>query len=404
MLPPSLIARLAAHWVAYYAAIFEALSCCRPQIRAWLLGKQSWLRSLLIRAGVHNWLHSATSTLGASALTTAAYVIGLVADIGMRATAFESATVLGLVLVSSAWLQLDWAMVWAKYLFPYLVWDAPEHANEPHLIDEATGKPLVGLSIDDVPCTFEKFGPSKIEACLRLLEEHGARATLFVMSQELVKHDKDAKVSDTLVNAVTRGHELGNHDLLDVKTVRRSGKELTAVIRECDEVIASLVQRAGGKWQDWREFEAGRETSPGKEEAKLQQGKRALEVDMQKVGMDNKGFRNPLQLAIHGEPIKWFRPGGGFFTPEMIRIAARHGYSTVLGTCFPVDTHMPLSHNVWYLRRRCGPGKIIIVHDRPNLLQTLQGVLPHLCSKYKLVPLSKLFEEAAKSKKPRKGD
>lgn len=399
MLPLSLVLRLAAHWVAYYAAIFEALSIVKPQLKTWLRKKKSWLQVAMVKAGMYKWALAAPSTLGASAMTTIAYVIGLVADIGMRATAFESATVLGTVFALSAWLQLDWAVVCAQYFFPYLIWAAPEHEEDPHLVDDETGKPLVGLSIDDVPCTFEKFGPSKIDACLRLLEEHGARATLMVMSQELAKHDKDAQVSDTLADAVTRGHELGNHDLLDVKTVRRSAQDLTSALRECDEAIASLMSRAGRTWQGWSEFEAGGEASP-KKAGSTPDGNRVLGI--QSVGLDNKGFRDPMALAQCGEPIKWFRPGGGFFRPEMIRIAARHGYSTVLGNCFPVDTHMPVDHNVWYLRRRCGPGKIIILHDRPKLLPTLHKVLPDLCSKYKVVPLSTLFEAAAKAKRQTK--
>jgi len=374
----------------YYVALFEALSWFGPRVKAWLLS------SIPNAPGLYKWLISSLSIVGAFLVVTLSNISGLVVDMGMREALAEDAAVLILILVVSAWLQLEWVINWARWLFPHLVLAAPEHDDVPGLVDEETGKPLVGLSIDDVPSTFEKFGPSKIEACLQLLEEHGARATLFVMSQELAKHDAHAHVSDALVGAVSRGHELGNHDVLDVKTVLRSSKDLAAALRECDETISGLMQRAHRPWQGWDQFEAGLEAQSDKAEDDATTTNTI-------VFDDGAGSRDPMEQALRGEPIKWFRPGGGFFGPQMIRIAARHGYATALGNCFSFDTHMPVAHNVWHLRWRCGPGKIIVLHDRPKLLSTLHKVLPDLCSRYKLVPLSELFRAAAQAKTACKG-
>merc|ERR1719408_421930 len=115
---------------------------------------------------------------------------------GMRRVTGAAAILLTITLALSAWLQLHWAVVAAQWLFPYLTWNGPgpEDSGAFHLvdedlgqawplIDEESGKPLIALSIDDVPCTFEKFGPSAMEQCLALLKEHGATATLFVMAR-----------------------------------------------------------------------------------------------------------------------------------------------------------------------------------------------------------------------------
>ena len=81
-----------------------------------------------------------------------------------------------------------------------------------------------------VPATFSKFGRSQIGACIRELERADAKATLFVMSRELDMHPRS--VREELVRAVSRGFELGNHDVKDVKTILRSREEFRKVTRE----------------------------------------------------------------------------------------------------------------------------------------------------------------------------
>eukprot|EP00929_Paragymnodinium_shiwhaense_P086635 TRINITY_DN47113_c0_g1_i1.p1 TRINITY_DN47113_c0_g1~~TRINITY_DN47113_c0_g1_i1.p1 ORF type:complete len:481 (-),score=97.73 TRINITY_DN47113_c0_g1_i1:32-1474(-) len=368
------------------------------------------------------------------ALTVAyVYNVGWLESYGMRRVTGVAAVLFTIVLIVSAWLQLQWAVIAAQWLFPYLTWCGPgpeetglfqlDDDNETWpLVDEETGKPLIALSIDDVPCTFEKFGPSAMDSCLDVLKEHGATATLFVMARELAKHDDFIDISDALVKAVQRGCELGNHDLLDVKTALRHRKDFVEALRECDDTIGDLMARAGKQWSGWRDFydDPDEETYAANElhkpassvaaSSKMFFDKMAI---ASKVPEDpsspssssarrRRPYRDPLQLASSGDTIKWFRPGGGFFSKDMTRLAAKHGYSTVLGSCFPFDTHLPAFHNEAYVLMRARPGKIIVIHDRPRLLQTLRKLLPKLCTKYKVVSLSQLFEAAAKARKRQK--
>jgi len=317
------------------------------------------------------------------------------------------------------WLQLQWLVMVVQTFTPYLTWEAPDFDGDWDFMDQETGKPLIALSIDDVPCTYEKFGPSDIESTINLLEEHGAKATLFLMSRELSKHDAEKGVSSVLSKAISKGFEIGNHDLLDVKTIRKSSPDFIAALRECDEQIDKLVENAGQQWHGWREFVYGRKQSSGKNKGANTEGhesntsaaissmlanqEKQQGADVDSVETFNSCYRDPLTLALQEKTIKWFRPGGGLFSHNMVKIAAEHGYSTVLGNCFPFDTHMPAKHNAEYVRRRAKPGKIIVIHDRPKLLSTLRIVLPDLCKRFKVVTLSELFQAAAKAKVQSKG-
>lgn len=87
---------------------------------------------------------------------------------------------------------------------------------------------------------------------------------------------------------------------------------------------------------------------------------------------------SPMPLAL-----RWFRPGGGWFHPAMLRILKAEGYRLALGSVFPWDTfHPPL----WFLRcfvlRNAHPGAILVLHDRSDTIEatlaTLRAVVPEL--------------------------
>ena len=81
------------------------------------------------------------------------------------------------------------AVLGAVYLQPRFATDLVER-HEPRVLWRArTTRPVAALTIDDVP----NYGASRLEEILSILREHGARATLFVMSACLAGQEKRAK-------------------------------------------------------------------------------------------------------------------------------------------------------------------------------------------------------------------
>eukprot|EP00250_Pteridium_aquilinum_P007366 c17100_g1_i1 orf=293-715(+) len=101
----------------------------------------------------------------------------------------------------------------------------------------------------------------------------------------------------------------------------------------------------------------------------------------------------------NNKKIKWFRPGHGFFTKQMLQVTESHGYKTALGSLFPLDTLFTNEgENIAkYLLWRVYNGAIIILHDRgPQKLQTakvLRILLPNLRKRgFSVVTLSELLK------------
>jgi peptidoglycan/xylan/chitin deacetylase (PgdA/CDA1 family) len=70
-------------------------------------------------------------------------------------------------------------------------------------------------------------------------------------------------------------------------------------------------------------------------------------------------------LPSNGNRVKYFRPGGGFFTGKMVKKVTEMGWKVVLGCIFPWD---PIVTSAWVNARHvvcmARPGGIIILHDR----------------------------------------
>ena len=96
-------------------------------------------------------------------------------------------------------------------------------------------------------------------------------------------------------------------------------------------------------------------------------------------------------------PLRWFRPGGGWFRPSMLRSVAARGYRLVLGSIFPWDTfHPPPAWMAWFVLRNTHPGAILVLHDRPDTLpatmELLRLVVPALRQRgYRFVSLNRLL-------------
>lgn len=148
----------------------------------------------------------------------------------------------------------------------------------------------------------------------------------------------------SLVDIVSAGHELGNHAMHDEPSRALSNVELG---RQLDTVQA-LIDRAYGH--------AG------------------------KVG-----------------PEKLFRPGSGFLSTELRRVAKEKGFRIVLGSVYPHDAQIAFARvNARHILSMVRPGGIVVCHDRRAwTVPMLKVVLPELRRRgYEIVTVSKLQELA----------
>jgi peptidoglycan/xylan/chitin deacetylase (PgdA/CDA1 family) len=77
---------------------------------------------------------------------------------------------------------------------------------------------------------------------------------------------------------------------------------------------------------------------------------------------------------------RYFRPGSGFFTKELVDTVARLGYSVILGSIYPHDPQIHSARlNAAHVLSMVRPGGIIIMHDRrPYSAEQLELVLKGL--------------------------
>lgn len=70
------------------------------------------------------------------------------------------------------------------------------------------------------------------------------------------------------------------------------------------------------------------------------------------------------QVLAPYQPMRWFRPGCGFYSQPMLATAKRHNYTCVLGDILPVDVLMLWPRFVAnYILSAVRPGSIIVLHD-----------------------------------------
>jgi len=95
-------------------------------------------------------------------------------------------------------------------------------------------------------------------------------------------------------------------------------------------------------------------------------------------------------------PVRWLRPGSGWYTRRMLEASARLGYQCALGTIYPLDAHVASpAFATRVIRMAARPGAVIVLHDggargRRTAI-TLARVLPALHARgYRVVTLSEL--------------
>lgn len=176
-------------------------------------------------------------------------------------------------------------------------------------------------------------------ALLELLRELQVPATFFLISGHLPR-----AAADLLPRALAEGHTIGNHMSEDTVSAR---------------------------------------LSPDRFRQQMEQAEREL-----------RRAAAPLALPT---PLGWFRPGGGWFHPSMLRIVAERRARLVLGSIFPWDTfHPPLAFQRWFVLANAHPGAIVVLHDRPDTLPStlalLRSVVPELRRRgYRFVTLAELL-------------
>jgi peptidoglycan/xylan/chitin deacetylase (PgdA/CDA1 family) len=97
-------------------------------------------------------------------------------------------------------------------------------------------------------------------------------------------------------------------------------------------------------------------------------------------------------------PVRWFRPGAGWYNRRMLRQVETLDYELVLGSVYPYDAHLPnVQFMTNYILGKAEPGAIIILHDGTaergeRTLAVLEAVLPALHDRgYRVVSLSELM-------------
>jgi peptidoglycan/xylan/chitin deacetylase (PgdA/CDA1 family) len=129
-----------------------------------------------------------------------------------------------------------------------------------------------------------------------------------------------------------------------------------------------------------------------------------MNTDQPSVLLEPPEFERQL-LASHRvlaqfAPVRWFRPGSGWFDAQMLSTLRRHGYRCVLGTVYPFDAQI---HSAWfaasYVLWNLRPGSIIVLHDHggrgARTAVALATILPELQRRgFRVVTLSELTRRA----------
>jgi peptidoglycan/xylan/chitin deacetylase (PgdA/CDA1 family) len=188
--------------------------------------------------------------------------------------------------------------------------------------DKFIGK-VIALTFDDVP-----YGDHA--RIIKLLDKYSMKGTFFVISGDIKTEEETGIRSETygcLVDAVKKGHQLGNHGKTDSMHAIKSNESLEYEISHCDTLIKQIYKSA--------------------------------EINL------------PTNMV--------YRPGCGAFTTSMLRIANRLGYKLALGSVYPNDPIMISSLiNYYYLINHIEKGDIVILHDRTWTVPLLEMLLPWL--------------------------
>jgi peptidoglycan/xylan/chitin deacetylase (PgdA/CDA1 family) len=178
--------------------------------------------------------------------------------------------------------------------------------------------------------------PTLTPRILEVLARHDARATFFVLGRNARRHP------ELLRRMREAGHEIGNHFVTDFPGILLPAARFEAQLAEAGRILADAGPVTGA------------------------------------------------------EPVRWCRPGSGWFNARMLRTIGKHGYGCCLASVYPHDVHVRWPRLVaWYVLRRTRPGDILVLHEgkdgRRGILDVLRTVLPALKERgYRVTTVSEL--------------
>ena len=204
----------------------------------------------------------------------------------------------------------------------------------------------VPLEVKKIALTFDDGPyPATTEPILDLLKEYGAKATFFVLGNRVERYP------ETVKREVEEGHEVANHTFNHVYF-----KDAIKSITIQEEIVST----------------------------------------------------DRLLMELTGRKPMLFRPPGGFYSEESIRIAKQLGYTTVLWS-WHKDTNDWRSPGVGYIVRKVlnntRNGDIVLLHDYiPGSRQTVEAlkqILPELKKQgFQIVTVSELLHDKAGAQMP----
>lgn len=125
-------------------------------------------------------------------------------------------------------------------------------------------------------------------------------------------------------------------------------------------------------------------------------------ISTSSIRLSENEFQNQLlqthDILANFGPIRWFRPGSGWFNQRMLQQIKDQGYRYVLGSVYPYDAYVPfIGFLSRHILRNAFSGSIIVLHDgtlgRRRTVNVLRRVLPELQRRgYRIVTLSELVE------------
>jgi peptidoglycan/xylan/chitin deacetylase (PgdA/CDA1 family) len=129
-----------------------------------------------------------------------------------------------------------------------------------------------------------------------------------------------------------------------------------------------------------------------------------LMQDRPSIRLDAGDFARDLEsahqvLAPYG-PLRWARPGSGWYSQAMVATMARQGYRCALGSVYPYDAAIAsVGFSVRHILRNVRPGAILVLHDAGarggRTARVLRTVLPELHRRgFRVVTLSELVAAA----------
>ncbi|KAG2378720.1 hypothetical protein C9374_007868 [Naegleria lovaniensis] len=214
---------------------------------------------------------------------------------------------------------------------------------------------------------------SSISEICKILKQHNACATLMMIGNYSIRNlQKNTQLVEKFVEWLDDGViELANHGMTNSKHASLSKTNLLMEIANCEKAVNDIL------------------LAPLNERRKLKR-----------------------QAPLTSVMTKYYRPGHGFFTQEMVQACQELNYDIVLGNIYSFDPQVPL----WWLNFinialvgyvydlvkllsfgfLCSNDhhQIVILHDRPWTAQLLNYLLPFLqWRRYSVLKLSHMMGE-----------